>query len=72
MRLLSSYGASSLNKVPQPLVEIAGYTVDEVKSTPFADYMYQDELHEIVETRAGIDDIILVHAWQDTPFLGEF
>ena len=55
MRLLSSYGASSLNKVPQPLVEIAGYTVDEVKSTPFADYMYQDELHEIVETRAGLE-----------------
>ena len=55
MRLLSSYGASSSNKVPQPLVEIAGHTVDEVKNTPFADYMYQDELQEIVETRAGLE-----------------
>jgi len=53
MRLLSSCGVSSSNKVPHPLLEIDGYTVDEVKNTPFADYMYQDELHEIVETRAG-------------------
>ena len=55
MRLLSSYRASSSNKFSQPLVEVAGYTVDEVKNTPFADYMYQDELHEIVETRAGLE-----------------
>ena len=55
MRLLSSYGASSSNKIPQSFVEIDGYTIDELKNTPFADYIYQDKLHEISETRAGLE-----------------
>jgi hypothetical protein len=54
MRLLLSCGTFSSNKVSHPLVEIDGHTFDEVKNATFVKSIYRDELHEIVETRAGV------------------
>ncbi|MBW2105242.1 MAG: hypothetical protein JRI26_04255 [Deltaproteobacteria bacterium] len=52
---MPSCGTFFSNKVSHPLVEIDGYTFDEVKNTAFDDSIYPDELDEIVETRAGIE-----------------